>query len=78
LFTENGHWVWVSDSTYTWDFDIVRVTNDDTIRVHKSIPAKYHIKGIAPYEKIVKSFSYQFGMSNGWAYGSGATTASIW
>lgn len=64
---ENEHWVWVSDSTYTWDFDIV--TEND--RVHKSIPAKYRIKGLDPYEKIVKTFNYKFSMSNGWNYGEG-------
>jgi hypothetical protein len=70
-FVENEHWVYVNDSTYTWDFDIVTVIDGDTTRVAKSIPANFWIKGLDPYEKIVKSFSYQFDVSNGWNYGEG-------
>jgi hypothetical protein len=70
-FVENEHWTYVNDSTYTWDFDIVTVIDGDTTRTAKSIPANFWIKGLNPYEKIVKSFNYQFDMSNGWTMGTG-------
>jgi len=76
IFTENGHWRWVNDSTYNWDFEIVKIVNGDTTRIAKSIPANYWIKGIDPYEKIVKSFSYQFDASNGWNKGYGEAEVS--
>ncbi len=63
--------VWVDDSTYTWNFEKVRINNGDTIRIAKSIPAKYRIKGLDPYDKIVKTFNYIFSASNGWEYGEG-------
>jgi hypothetical protein len=74
VYTDNGHWVWTSDSTYTWDFDIVRVNGNDSTITHNSIPANYRIKGIDPYEKIVKTFNYVFNSSNGWNKGSGEVT----
>lgn len=70
-FIEKEHWVYVNDTTYTWDFDIIKIIAGDTITLHKSIPANYWIKGIAPYEKIVSTFNYAFNKSNGWNKGSG-------
>ena len=70
-FAGKGYWVWKSDSTYTWDFDKYKVVGNDTTITHMSIPAGYRIKGLDPWEKIVKTFSYKLDFSNGWNYGAG-------
>lgn len=70
-YAENGHWVWTSDSTYRWDFDYVTITDGIKTVKPMSIPANYRIKGIDPYEKIVKTFNYAFNASNGWNKGEG-------